>query len=186
MKSLEGNLLASAPFMPKVMLCKHSVCKAEEETKCKWNERTRISPLLSLGSSLGGVQVSETPLEAFLLNPLNCGQRKLGQWLMRNHGGHSPKGRGFSMQLCCTQRAQILLGISNRASGAQASDAQKWFHHKWLEKRRRLCNRQTLLCTEPEKLLFNLGRIASSLKCNPHGVTSKDEQGYYGHCHWGR
>lgn len=34
-KSLEGNLLANAPFMPKVMLCEHSVCKAEEETKCE-------------------------------------------------------------------------------------------------------------------------------------------------------
>lgn len=79
MKSLEGNLLAYAPFMTKMMLCEHRVCKAEEETKCEWNERTRTSPLPSLGGSFGGVQVSETPLVEFLLNPLNCGQGKLGQ-----------------------------------------------------------------------------------------------------------
>lgn len=145
----------------------------------KWKNKDQPPAVFGRGASLWnssrGVSTQPFKLWAEEAGPM-----------MRNHGGRSPKGRGFSMQLCCTQRAQILLGISNRASGAQASDAQKWFHHKWLEKRRQLCNRQTLLCTEPEKLPFNPGQIASSLKCNPHGVTSKDEQGYYGHCHWGR
>lgn len=47
-------------------------CKAEEESKCESNERPWTSPLPSVGSPLGGVQVAKTYLVEFLVNPLNC------------------------------------------------------------------------------------------------------------------